>query len=160
MNELTITLLRLGYLVLLWLFVYSVVRVLRHDLYGTRITTRKGARETSVGKVAAPAPAAPAQSKNRPTRLVVSEGPLRGTTLPLTSSAILIGRAPSCTLVLDDDYSSSRHARIFPSGDQWILEDLGSTNGTFIGNQRVSAPTPLSPGTQVRIGQSVVELQR
>lgn len=161
MNELTITLLRLGYLVLLWLFVYSVVRVLRHDLYGTRITTRKGARETSVGKVAAPAPAAPAQStKNRPTRLVVSEGPLRGTTLPLTSSAILIGRAPSCTLVLDDDYSSSRHARIFPSGDQWILEDLGSTNGTFIGNQRVSAPTPLVPGTQVRIGQSVVELQR
>jgi pSer/pThr/pTyr-binding forkhead associated (FHA) protein len=160
MNELTITLLRLGYLVLLWLFVYSVVRVLRHDLYGTRITTRKGARETPVGKVAAPSPAAPAQSKNRPTRLVVSEGPLRGTTLPLTSSAILIGRAPSCTLVLDDDYSSSRHARIFPSGDQWILEDLGSTNGTFIGNQRVSSPTPLSPGTQVRIGQSVVELQR
>lgn len=160
MNELTITLLRLGYLVLLWLFVYSVVRVLRHDLYGTRITTRKGARETSVGKVAAPAPAATAQSKNRPTRLVVSEGPLRGTTLPLTTSAILIGRAPSCTLVLDDDYSSSRHARIFPSGDQWVLEDLGSTNGTFIGNQRVSAPTPLSPGTQVRIGQSVVELQR
>lgn len=160
MNELTITLLRLGYLVLLWLFVYSVVRVLRHDLYGTRITTRKGARETSVGKVAAPAPTTPAHSKNRPTRLVVSEGPLRGTTLPLTSSAILIGRAPSCTLVLDDDYSSSRHARIFPSGDQWVLEDLGSTNGTFIGNQRVSAPTPLSLGTQVRIGQSVVELQR
>lgn len=160
MNELTITLLRLGYLVLLWLFVYSVVRVLRHDLYGTRITTRKGSHEAGVGTVTAPAPAAPAQSKNRPTRLVVSEGPLRGTTLPLTSSAILIGRAPSCTLVLDDDYSSSRHARIFPSGDQWVLEDLGSTNGTFIGNQRVSAPTPLSPGTQVRIGQSVVELQR
>lgn len=160
MNELTITLLRLGYLVLLWLFVYSVVRVLRHDLYGTRITTRKGSNDTGVGTVSAPAPAAPAPSKNRPTRLVVSEGPLRGTTLPLTSSAILIGRAPSCTLVLDDDYSSSRHARIFPSGDQWVLEDLGSTNGTFIGNQRVSAPTPLSPGTQVRIGQSVVELQR
>jgi pSer/pThr/pTyr-binding forkhead associated (FHA) protein len=160
MNELTITLLRLGYLVLLWLFVYSVVRVLRHDLYGTRITTRKGSHDTGVGTVSAPAPSAPAPSKNRPTRLVVSEGPLRGTTLPLTSSAILIGRAPSCTLVLDDDYSSSRHARIFPSGDQWVLEDLGSTNGTFIGNQRVSAPTPLSPGTQVRIGQSVVELQR
>ena len=139
----------------------SVVRVLRHDLYGTRITTRKGSRDTGIGTVSAPAaPSAPAPSKNRPTRLVVSEGPLRGTTLPLTSSAILIGRAPSCTLVLDDDYSSSRHARIFPSGDQWILEDLGSTNGTFIGNQRVSTPTPLVPGTQVRIGQSVVELQR
>lgn len=160
MNELTITLLRLGYLVLLWLFVYSVVRVLRHDLYGTRITPRRRSRDLGLGTVSAPAPAQQPPSKSRPTRLVVSDGPLRGTTLPLTSSAILIGRAPSCTLVLDDDYSSSRHARIFPSGDQWILEDLGSTNGTFIGNQRVSTPTPLVPGTQVRIGQSVVELQR
>lgn len=160
------TLLRLGYLVMLWVFVYSVVRVLRRDLYGTRITSRKGAqRERPVTAPSAshstptaqPTPAAP---RTRATRLVVTEGPLRGTTLPLSSSAILIGRAPGCTLVLDDDYSSSRHARIFPSGDQWILEDLGSTNGTFIGAQRVTTPTPLVPGVQVRIGQSVVELQR
>ena len=162
------TLLRLGYLVMLWVFVYSIVRVLRRDLYGTRITSRKGTlrgkpalAQASPGKGEAPkAPATPAPARSRATRLVVSEGPLRGTTLPLSSSAILIGRAPSCTLVLDDDYSSSRHARIFPSGDQWILEDLGSTNGTFIGAQRVTTPTPLTPGVQVRIGQSVVELQR
>lgn len=162
------TLLRLGYLVVLWVFVYSVVRVLRRDLYGTRITSRKGTPREKPSPATAPAtprgaapgarPTAPART--RPTRLVVSEGPLRGTTLPLSTSAILIGRAPSCTLVLDDDYSSSRHARIFPSGDQWILEDLGSTNGTFIGAQRVTTPTPLVPGVQVRIGQSVVELQR
>lgn len=161
------TLLRLGYLVMLWVFVYSVVRVLRRDLYGTRITSRKGSpREKPTAAPAAshggPAKAAatPAPARARSTRLVVSEGPLRGTTLPLSSSAILIGRSPSCTLVLDDDYSSSRHARIFPSGDQWILEDLGSTNGTFIGAQRVTTPTPLVPGVQVRIGQSVIELQR
>ncbi|PFG34760.1 type III secretion system (T3SS) inner membrane Yop/YscD-like protein [Sanguibacter antarcticus] len=158
------TLLRLGYLVLLWLFVYSIVRVLRRDLYGTRITsTRGGPRENLVAQsgMPNPPPARPsAASRTRPTKLVVTEGPLRGTTLPLSTSAILIGRAPSCTLVLDDDYSSSRHARIFPSGEQWILEDLGSTNGTFIGSKRVSEPTPLSPGTQVRVGQSVVELQR
>lgn len=162
------TLLRLGYLVVLWVFVYSVVRVLRRDLYGTRITSRKGTpreKPSPAGAPAAPRGAAPGAratppARTRPTRLVVSEGPLRGTTLPLSSSAILIGRAPSCTLVLDDDYSSSRHARIFPSGDQWILEDLGSTNGTFIGAQRVTTPTPLVPGVQVRIGQSVVELQR
>lgn len=166
------TLLRLGYLVMLWVFVYSVVRVLRRDLYGTRITSRKGTvREKPAAAAAAPpasparggaptAAAPPAPARSRASRLVVSEGPLRGTTLPLSSSAILIGRAPSCTLVLDDDYSSSCHARIFPSGDQWILEDLGSTNGTFIGAQRVTTPTPLTPGVQVRIGQSVVELQR
>lgn len=164
------TLLRLGYLVLLWLFVYSVVRVLRRDLYGTRITSRKGATRgaptgtptspTTPPRAAPEGRTAPAPARSRPTRLVVSEGPLRGTTLPLSTSAILIGRAPGCTLVLDDDYSSSRHARIFPSGDQWILEDLGSTNGTFIGAHRVTTPTPLVPGVQVRIGQSVVELQR
>lgn len=158
------TLLRLGYLVLLWLFVYSIVRVLRRDLYGTRITSRKGGpRENLVAQTGMPAPAPSRQSaaaRSRPTKLVVTEGPLRGTTLPLSTSAILIGRAPSCTLVLDDDYSSSRHARIFPSGDQWVLEDLGSTNGTFIGSTRVTEPVQLSPGTQVRVGQSVVELQR
>lgn len=163
MSELTITLLRLGYLALLWILVYSVVRVLRRDLYGTRITSTKGApRENLVAQTGMPPKPASPSTPPRPavSRLVVTEGPLRGTSLPLTTSAILIGRAPSCTLVLDDDYSSSRHARIFPSGDQWVLEDLGSTNGTFIGTSRVTAPTPLTPGLQVRIGQSVVELQR
>ena len=164
MSELAVTLLRLGYLVLLWVFVLSALGVLKSDLYGTKITTRGGgvftrrAPRTPSGGTAATAPA-PRRSTG-PTRLVVTEGPLRGTTLPLTTSAILIGRAPSCTLVLDDDYSSSRHARIFPQGGQWLVEDLGSTNGTFLGSIRVEAPTPVLPGAHVRIGQSVVELQR
>ena len=95
-----------------------------------------------------------------PGRLVVTEGPLRGTIVPLGTSSVLIGRAPGCTLVLDDDYSSSRHARIFPQGGQWFVEDLGSTNGTFVADQRVEAPTPVPTGTPVRVGQSVLELQR
>ncbi len=95
-----------------------------------------------------------------PSRLVVTAGPLTGTTIPLTTSSILIGRAPSCTLVLDDDYSSSRHARIFPQHGSWFVEDLGSTNGTYVEDQRIAQVTPLGPGTRVRIGQSVVELQR
>jgi pSer/pThr/pTyr-binding forkhead associated (FHA) protein len=90
----------------------------------------------------------------------VTGGPLRGTTLPLGASAILIGRAPSCTLVLDDDYSSSRHARIYPQDGGWFVEDLGSTNGTFIGRDKVDVPTPLRVGTEVRVGQSTLELQR
>ena len=168
MSELAVTLLRLGYLVLLWVFVLSAIGVLRRDLYGTKITARGKAparrpATPGAGEAAVLAPAAAGSSSRRdhaPTRLVVTEGPLRGTTLPLTTSAILIGRAPSCTLVLDDDYSSSRHARIFPSGGQWFVEDLGSTNGTFLGTHRVEEPTPVPPGAHVRIGQSVVELQR
>ena len=128
MSELTITLLRLGYLVLLWVFVLAAIGVLRRDLYGTKIVQRGRRRPAS----APPAPAAPASAVPGrsapfprrdvgPRRLVVTAGPLRGTTLPLASSAILIGRAPSCTLVLDDDYSSSRHARVFPQDGEWFV---------------------------------------
>ncbi|WP_435737794.1 FHA domain-containing protein [Cellulosimicrobium sp. PMB13] len=168
MTDLTFTLLRLGYLVLLWVFVLSAIGVLRRDLYGTKITPRRGkkpdagarpAPSASAGAPAAPEPARPSAPAG-PSRLVVTAGPLRGTTVPLTTSSILIGRAPSCTLVLDDDYSSSRHARIFPQHGSWFVEDLGSTNGTYVDDQRITQVMPLGPGTRVRIGQSVVELQR
>lgn len=164
MSELTFTLLRLGYLVLLWVFVLSAVAVLRRDLaLRSPRSRRKGADggtpAASSAAAAGSAGSAPAPRNAGPTRLVVTAGPLTGTTLPLSTSSILIGRAPSCTLVLDDDYSSSRHARIFPQGDQWYVEDLGSTNGTFLGDQPVSSPTFLPPGVGVQIGRSVVELQ-
>ena len=169
MTELTFTLLRLGFLVLLWVFVFAAIGVLRRDLYGTKITARKGRGAAEARAVAGPAPArgsAPSAptpatpAPTGPTRLVVTAGPLRGTTVPLSSSSILLGRAPSCTLVLDDDYSSSRHARIFPQGGAWYVEDLGSTNGTYIDERRVTGTEPLPPGVSVRVGQSVVELQR
>ena len=172
MSELTITLLRLGYLALLWVLVLFAIGVLRRDLYGTRITDRRrrkavpAAAAASVATEPTKPEAAPARvprsarGGSGPGRLVVTEGPLRGTIVPLGTSAVLIGRAPGCTLVLDDDYSSSRHARIFPQGGQWFVEDLGSTNGTYVADQRVEAPTPVQTGTPVRVGQSVLELQR
>lgn len=171
MSELTITLLRLGYLALLWVLVLFAIGVLRRDLYGTRITDRRRRKApVPVAAAAAATPEAPeappvrtprsARSGSGPGRLVVTEGPLRGTIVPLGTSSVLIGRAPGCTLVLDDDYSSSRHARIFPQGGQWFVEDLGSTNGTYVADQRVEAPTPVPTGTPVRVGQSVLELQR
>jgi len=161
MSELAVTLLRLGYLVLLWVFVLSAIGVLRRDLYGTRIVPRRRAA-TAAGSLpdAGAAPAGADGHRDRgPSRLVVTDGPLRGTTLPLTSSAILIGRAPSCTLVLDDDYSSSRHARLYPENGQWFVEDLGSTNGTFLDSTRVDHPLPVLPGARVKVGKSVLELQ-
>jgi pSer/pThr/pTyr-binding forkhead associated (FHA) protein len=165
MSELTVTLLRLGYLVLLWAFVLSAIGVLRRDLYGTRIVNRRRPGRPAPAPAAGATPAAPAAPekprgrRGGPTRLVVTEGPLRGTTLPLGTSAVLIGRAPSCTLVLDDDYSSSRHARVFPEGGQWLVEDMGSTNGTFLDEQPVTGAMPVRAGSQIRIGQSVLELQ-
>jgi len=164
MSELAVTLLRLGYLLLLWVFVLSAIGVLRRDLYGTRILNRRqlrAERRAAEPPAATPAPGpGVARRTNEPTRLVVTEGGLRGTTLPLAASAILIGRAPSCTLVLDDDYSSSRHARIYPDAGQWFVEDLGSTNGTFLDGSKVEGSMPIPLGAPVRIGQSVIELQR
>ncbi|WP_341359727.1 FHA domain-containing protein [Georgenia sp. M64] len=156
MSELVVTLLRVGYLLVLWLFVVAALVVLRNDIFGTKVTPRgpgRGPRRQS------PRPARPA-ARNGPSRLVVTQGPLAGTTIPLGASSILVGRAAACTLVLDDDYSSNRHARFFPKDDGWWVEDLRSTNGTYVNGERLDQPVPLPVGTPVRIGQTLVELRR
>lgn len=159
MSELVVTLLRFGFLTLLWLFVLAALNVLRKDVFGTRVTARgPGRRRPARRTTAEPRPAGAA--RNAPTRLVVTQGPLAGTTIPLGPSAVLVGRSPGCTLVLDDDYSSNRHARFFPKDGTWWVEDLGSTNGTVVAGDRVTQPVQVPPGTPVRIGQTVIELRR
>lgn len=165
MSELTLTLLRLGYLALLWLLVLSVVAVLRRDLFGTRVTRRAtpatpAPAGLSAVRQATPREPAPARDGGLPRTLVVTQGSLKGTTIGLGQAPILIGRAPECTLVLEDDYASGRHARLSLQQGTWMVEDLGSTNGTFLGRNRVQAPTPVSPGSPVRIGRTVLELRR
>ena len=164
MSELTVTVVRLGLLALLWVFVFSVVGVLRGDLFGTRVTAR-AAKPAPVPRPApAPRPAraakAPASGRRTPHTVVVTEGPLRGTTIALRQQSVLIGRSPESTLVLDDDFASGRHARIFPEAGEWFVEDLGSTNGTFAGQQRVSGPQRLAVGSTLKIGTTVLELRR
>lgn len=158
MTELAVTLLRLSYLLLLWIFVLAALNVLRRDIFGTRIVRRRPRRERSARRPAAQVQHRP--SRKAPTRLVVTQGPLTGTTLPLGPSAVIVGRSPSATLVLEDDYASGRHARFFPQDGAWWVEDLGSTNGTFVGRERVTGPAPVRPGTQIRVGQTTIELQR
>jgi hypothetical protein len=158
MSELTLTLLRLGYLALLWVMVLSVVALLRRDIFGTRVTRRATAAPArSLSAPARPPGEAPG---GKPRILVVTEGSLQGTTITLGQAPILIGRAPECTLVLEDDYASSRHARLSLQQGRWVLEDLGSTNGTFLGRARVEGATPIEPGSPVRIGRTVLELRR
>jgi FHA domain len=167
MSELTLTLLRLGFLALLWLLVLSILGVLRRDLFGTRIV-RRTPRAAGGASLAGGAPATPTAARRprspegRPglRTLVVTEGSLRGTTLSLGQAPVLIGRAPESTLVLDDDFASARHARIFPQDGGWFVEDLGSTNGTFVGSTRLEHPTRLEAGVPVRVGRTVLELRR
>jgi hypothetical protein len=165
MSELTLTLLRLGYLALLWILVLSVVAVLRRDLFGTRVTRRATPPTPApAGLAAVRQPvrqdAGPPRDAGLPRTLVVTQGSLKGTTISLGQAPILIGRAPECTLVLEDDYASGRHARLSLQQGTWMVEDLGSTNGTFLGRDRVQTPTPVSPGAPVRIGRTVLELRR
>jgi hypothetical protein len=173
LSELTLTVMRLGLLVLMWFFVFAVVGVLRGDLYGTRVNRRtagngKGGKAAGRGAAPAPPSAARPEKMNRssrgrkgPTKLAVTAGPLAGTTLPLRPAGTLIGRSPECALVLDDDYASGRHARIFQDDDgTWKVEDLRSTNGTFLGATRLTEPREVAVGSVLRIGQTVVELQR
>ncbi|MFJ3922499.1 FHA domain-containing protein [Streptomyces sp. NPDC090022] len=167
MSELTLTVMRLGFLAVLWLFVIVAVQVIRSDLFGTRVTQRGSRRGGNSGQPAQGGggrQAAPPQQRQRrgaPTKLVVSEGTLTGTTVALQGQTITLGRAHDSTIVLDDDYASSRHARIYPDRDgQWIVEDLGSTNGTYLDRTRLTTPTPIPPGAPIRIGKTVIELRK
>ncbi|KOU58745.1 hypothetical protein ADK57_35950 [Streptomyces sp. MMG1533] len=172
MSELTLTVMRLGFLAVLWLFVIVAVQVIRSDLFGTRVTQRGSRRESGrQQQAAARQAAAPPQQRqqaaggrqrrNAPTKLVVTEGTLTGTTVALQGQTITLGRAHDSTIVLDDDYASSRHARIYPDRDgQWIVEDLGSTNGTYLDRSRLTTPTPIAPGAPLRIGKTVIELRK
>jgi hypothetical protein len=154
-SELTLTAIRLGLLALLWAFIFSIVSVLRNDLYGTHVVSRSSERRTP-----APAPRPAKPIRRGPTRLAIIEGPMRGGSLPLTDNGVLIGRNPECTLVLSDDFASGRHARIYRDGDGWRIDDLGSTNGTFVGGERIGQGMSLSEGSRVRIGQTVLEVRK
>lgn len=214
MSELTVTLLRLGFLALLWIFVLSAIAVLRRDLAPRRAprgrqqsrVTSGPARPTAAGAtptasapaapvIAAPAPTAPPQPtpaadtartdassgeaapatqtparavpKRRsfkraanPTRIAVTGGPQSGVELELGDTTILIGRTASATLHVDDDYTSTRHARIYGQDGAWWVEDLGSTNGTFVNDERITEPTRLAAGSVVRLGKTILELRR
>ncbi len=159
MDELTLTLIKLGFLAVLWLFVLSAVSVIRSDIFGARVETPRGTKNGPVAKPAKP-PKPRRRPRGEPTSLIVTDGPNAGQVVSLELQPILMGRGSDAALRLDDDYVSTRHARIATNGEQWFVEDLGSTNGTYLGSQRVTSPTPIAVGTPVRLGKTVVELRK
>ena len=160
MNALTLTLIRVAFLAVLWLFVIAAIGVVRTDLLGTVASkVRRGRNQPA--PMQQPRPPRPARpGRGTPRFLVVTEGGLAGVSLDLTDQQITMGRANDATLVLNDDYASTYHARIFPQDGQWIVEDLGSTNGTYLDRQKVIRPTPVPVGVPIRIGKTVLELRR
>jgi hypothetical protein len=178
MSELTLLVLRLAFLLLLWFFVFAIVYSLRSDLFGQR--ARKMPAAVAAAATAFPAAATPAAAAAAPTapvtapvarrtpspdattprRLVITSGPREGMELDLPPEQLTIGRSSESGLVIRDDYTSTHHARLMLWNDQWVVQDLDSTNGTFLAGSRVMLPTPVPPGTPVTIGTTSFELRR
>ena len=159
MNALTLTLIRVAFLAVLWLFVIAAIGVVRTDLFGSAAAKVRRPRNQAPPRPAAP-PRPQKPGRGTPRFLVVTEGALTGVSIDLADQQITLGRANDATLVLNDDYASTHHARIFPQDGQWIVEDLGSTNGTYLDRQKVIRPTPVPVGVPIRIGKTVLELRR
>ncbi|NUU06493.1 FHA domain-containing protein [Leifsonia sp. C5G2] len=194
-SELTLLVLRFGFLLLLWLFVFGIVYALRTDLFGQRVRklpeSQAAASPFPAAAAAASAPAAPRPAPAGPTepvmkaapvstlpsganrasggtnasvqtarRLVITSGPRAGTELPLGRDPITIGRSGDSNLVIRDDYTSTHHARLLLWNDEWMIQDLDSTNGTFLDGRRVTVPTQVPLDTPIKIGTTTFELRR
>jgi hypothetical protein len=184
MSALTLLILRLAFLAVLWVFVFAVVYALRSDLFGQRL--RRQGSDASVSPFAAtavaglgpavpasaalteamdvkPSPPARPSTSARPdvaTRLVITSGPKEGLEIELPSEQLAIGRSSESGLVIRDDYTSTHHARLLLWKEGWVIQDLDSTNGTFLNGTRVTLPTPVPLGTPVTIGTTTFELRR
>ena len=175
MSELTLLLLRIGFLVLLWAFVFAVVYSLRADLFGVKV--RKMPEPAAAASAPAPAASSPSAPTGRisPTpapatggpattddvsRIVITSGPKAGLELPLGDEPLTIGRSSESGLVIRDDYTSSHHARLVLWGNQWMIQDLDSTNGTWHDGTRVTAPVPVKVGAPIKVGATTFELRK
>jgi hypothetical protein len=142
--------LKYGLLALLFLFVWRSMRWAVRGLSVEPAPRGRRARGDQVGAAPAPPP---------PPSIVVHVPDQRPQVVALTGSTV-IGRAPECELRLDDTYASSQHARLFGKDAGWYVEDLGSTNGTFVNEQRLAAPALIQAGDRIRVGTTVLEVRR
>src|SRR3954451_22456701 len=160
MQELTLVLIRFAYLAILWVFVLGAISVIRSDMFGARVdagaATSRREQKASEKQARKPAKA----PRGTPSKVVVVDGPSSGASAPLDNGPVLVGRGADAAIRLDDDYVSTRHARIGSSGGTFYVEDLGSTNGTYIGSQRITQATAIQLGSRVRAGQNTLELKK
>lgn len=151
MPALVLDVLKYVFLAILYIFMARAVRAVYAEL-----SPRKQGRAPQAARQTTPR----GRSKGVPRKAVVVEGEqLRGKTFEL-GEELTIGRSDKCAIVLDDAYVSQLHARIFSKNDVFLAEDLGSTNGTYVNQRRITAPVELQRGDRVKIGKTVLELKR
>lgn len=152
-----LTILKFGLLALLYVFVARAIRAVVADIYGPRRSKR--AEPPPRPAVASPAGSAPTP-RRAPRELVVHAPDSEPRVVKLDDQSITIGRGETASLRVEDVYISDEHAAFIPENGHWMVRDLGSTNGTFLNGARVTQATPLSPGDQVRLGKTRVEVRR
>jgi len=172
MGELTLVVLRIAFLAVLWAFVFAIVYALRSDLFGQKVrrmpVPSAAAAAPQVTAPAAPVAPAPKAAVSRPQpgssrdarRLVITSGAKEGLEIDLPEELLTIGRSNESGLVIRDDYTSTHHARLLLWADGWVIQDLDSTNGTFLDGTRVIVPTQVPLNTPVKIGTTSFELRR
>jgi len=161
MSELALFLVRTGFLALLWIFIFSIISVIRADLFGQKVVSKVASANLPNTFVAsaAGAPASPKSTEQKATKLVVTAGEKIGTEIALAGRQLTIGRAGDSDLVVDDEYTSTHHAKlVFVNGD-WLVQDLDSTNGTLLDGKKVTTTQVVPMNTQVRVGQTAFELR-
>jgi pSer/pThr/pTyr-binding forkhead associated (FHA) protein len=168
MSELTLLLLRLLFLAIMWGFVFAIVYALRSDLFGQkarRMPVPAGATAPAPPVAAPtlapkPAVARPAAGSLDARRLVITSGAKEGLEIDLPDEQLTIGRSQDSGLVIRDDYTSTHHARLLRWPEGWVVQDLDSTNGTYLDGTRVIVPTQVPLNTPVKIGTTSFELRR
>ena len=158
MSEIALTVIKVLFLALLWLFILSAVSVIRSDLFGKTVTAPDQPRAQEL-ESPPPPPRKTKRSRGDPRIVMITGGNQAGMSAELAGGVVLIGRGADCQLILDDDYVSTRHARIVASESGIYVEDLGSTNGSYVNGQRITAPTSVTLADTVRIGKTVMKLE-
>ena len=161
MSELALFLVRTGFLVLLWIFIFSIISVIRADLFGQKVVSRVAqANVPALFSGPGATGAAPTQQfEQKAGKLVVTGGDKVGTEIALSGRQLTIGRAGDSDLIVDDEYASTHHAKLVFINGEWLIQDLDSTNGTFLEGQKISTPQTVAMNAQVRIGQTTFELR-
>ena len=148
MSEQLLTILKLCLIVLLYLFFLRVLRAVWTEVRAPRVAEARRPRERAPRRAASGAPSS---------LLVIEPPELSGRGFPLAEE-VTVGRAAGCHITLDDTYASQIHARVFTRDGQWMVEDLGSTNGTYVNREKVAGPMILRRGDQLQVGGTVLEL--
>jgi pSer/pThr/pTyr-binding forkhead associated (FHA) protein len=160
-SELALFLVRTGFLVLLWIFIFSIISVIRADLFGQKVVSRVAqANVPALFSGPGATGASPTQQfEQKAGKLVVTGGDKVGTEIALSGRQLTIGRAGDSDLIVDDEYASTHHAKLVFINGEWLIQDLDSTNGTFLEGQKVSTPQTVAMNAPVRIGQTTFELR-